>query len=194
MGCHCIFQTFHRCFVNIYRYGIKSPARNGGLKSMSLVHTVTPNGRASRGWGEIFKTLHSNFDICRNFQRIKMKFYILIILKKSYWNFSLSFSLIISLQDLSWDRLYDWKFRKWLVFNHKYAGSVNLGDSLNCSYFQGIFIDLFVYYFVLDRPQFALRKLFNTRVRFNRANCWNFQLDKRNFDIAVSSSSNRLFF
>ena len=33
---------------------------------------------------EIFKTLHSNFDICRNFQRIKMKFYILIILKKSY--------------------------------------------------------------------------------------------------------------
>jgi len=28
---------------------------------------------------EIFKTLHSNFDICRNFERIKMKFYILII-------------------------------------------------------------------------------------------------------------------
>ena len=51
---------------------------------------------------EIFKTLHSNFDICRNFQRIKMKFYILIIFKKSYGNFSLSCSLnIISLQDLS---------------------------------------------------------------------------------------------
>jgi len=33
---------------------------------------------------EIFKILHSNFDICRNFQRIKMKFYILIIFKKSY--------------------------------------------------------------------------------------------------------------
>jgi len=33
---------------------------------------------------EIFKTLHSNFDICRNFQRIKMKFYILINFKKSY--------------------------------------------------------------------------------------------------------------
>jgi len=84
---------------------------------------------------EIFKTLHSNFDICRNFQRIKMKFYILIIFKKSYLNFSLFCSLIISLQDLSWDRLSDRKFRKWLVFNHKYAGSVNLGDSLNCSYF-----------------------------------------------------------
>jgi len=45
---------------------------------------------------EIFKTLHSCFDNCRNFQRIKMKFYILIIFKISYWNFSLSCSLIIS--------------------------------------------------------------------------------------------------
>jgi len=39
---------------------------------------------------EIFKILHGNFDICRNFQGIKMKFFILIIFKKSYWNFSLS--------------------------------------------------------------------------------------------------------
>jgi len=52
---------------------------------------------ATRGeiWGigppEIFKTLHSNFDICRNFQRIKMKFYIIIMFKKSYWNFSSSY-------------------------------------------------------------------------------------------------------
>ena len=30
-----------------------------------------------------FKTLHSNFNICRNFQKIKMKLYILIIIKKS---------------------------------------------------------------------------------------------------------------
>jgi len=58
-----------------------------------------------------------------------MKFYILIIFKKSYWNFSLSCSLIISLQGFSWDRLSDRKFRKWLVYNHKYAGSVNLGDT-----------------------------------------------------------------
>jgi len=36
---------------------------------------------------EIFKTLHNNFDICKNFQKTKMKFYILIIFKKSYWNF-----------------------------------------------------------------------------------------------------------
>ena len=51
---------------------------------------------------EIFKTLHSNFDICKNFQRIKMKFYDLIIFKKSYGNSSLFCSLnIISLQDLS---------------------------------------------------------------------------------------------
>jgi len=85
-----------------------------------------PGGRAFRALSlpEIFKTLHRNFDICRNFQRIKMKFHILIIFKNSYWNFSLSCSLIIiSLQDLSWDRLSDRKFRKWLVFNHKYAGT-----------------------------------------------------------------------
>jgi len=79
---------------------------------------------------ENFKTLHSNFVICRNFQRLKMKFYILINFKKSYLIFSLACSLIISLQDLSWDRLSDRKFRKWFVFNHKYAGSVKLGDSL----------------------------------------------------------------
>jgi len=52
------------------------------------------NRRATRGgsiWGisppEIFRTLHSNFDICRNFQRIKMKFCILIIFEKSFLNF-----------------------------------------------------------------------------------------------------------
>ena len=40
-GRHCIFKTFHRCFVNIYRYGVKSPARTEALKSMSSVHIVT---------------------------------------------------------------------------------------------------------------------------------------------------------
>jgi len=39
-----------------------------------------------------------------------------------------------------------------------------------------------VYYFVLDRPQFALMKLYNIRVLLNRANCWNFQSGKRNLD------------
>ena len=33
---------------------------------------------------EIFKTFHSNFDICRNFQIIKMKFCILIILQTNF--------------------------------------------------------------------------------------------------------------
>jgi len=45
---------------------------------------------------EIFKTLHSNFDICRNCHIIKLKFCILINFKKSYLNFSLSYWLIIS--------------------------------------------------------------------------------------------------
>jgi len=40
---------------------------------------------------EIFKAMNSNFDICRNFRGIKIKFYILIIFMKSYWNFSLSY-------------------------------------------------------------------------------------------------------
>jgi len=50
------------------------------------------------------------------------------------------------------------------------------------------------YYCVLDRPQFALMKLYNIRVLLNRADCWNFQIDKRNLDIAVSASSHLFFF
>jgi len=37
-------------------------------------------------------------------------------------------------------------------------------------------------------------KLYNIRVPLNRANCWNFQTDKRNLDTAVSAMSNRLLF
>jgi len=40
-GCQCIFKALHRCFVNIYLYGFKSPERNGDLKSMSFFHNVT---------------------------------------------------------------------------------------------------------------------------------------------------------
>jgi len=53
-----------------------------------------------------------------------MKFFMLIIFEKSCLNFSLSYWLIISLQDLSCDRSSNRKFRKWLVFNHKYTGIV----------------------------------------------------------------------
>jgi len=49
-----------------------------------------------------------------------LKFCILIIFKKGLTG--IFFVLLISLQDISWDRLSDRKFRKWLVFNHKYAG------------------------------------------------------------------------
>ena len=51
-----------------------------------------------------------------------------------------------------------------------------------------------MYYFVVDRAQFALVKLYHIRVPLNRANCSNFQTDKRNLDIAVGASSNRLFY
>ena len=37
---------------------------------------------------------------------------------------------------------------------------------------------MFVYYFILERPQFALAiKFYNIRVLLNRAECWNFQTD-----------------
>jgi len=51
-----------------------------------------------------------------------------------------------------------------------------------------------VYYFVLDRSQVALMKLYNIRVLLNRANCQNFQINKRNLDIALGALSIRLFF
>jgi len=59
---------------------------------------------------------------------------------------------------------------------------------------KAFFIYLFVYHFFLDKPQFALMKLYNIKVLLNRANCWNFEIDKRNLDITVSAMSNRLFF
>jgi len=37
-------------------------------------------------------------------------------------------------------------------------------------------------------------KLYNIRAPLNRANCWNFQIDKRNLDTAASASSNRSFY
>jgi len=37
-------------------------------------------------------------------------------------------------------------------------------------------------------------KLYSIRVPLNRANCWNFQIDKRNLDTAVRASLNRLFY
>ena len=51
-----------------------------------------------------------------------------------------------------------------------------------------------MYYFVLDRPQFALMKLYNIRYCWTVQIAENFQIDKRNLDIAVSAPSNRLFF
>jgi len=59
-----------------------------GENSMGEFEYQLPQPGGEGIWGvclpEIFKTLHSNFDICRNFQTIDMKFCILIILKKSF--------------------------------------------------------------------------------------------------------------
>jgi len=45
---------------------------------------------------EIFKTLHSNFDICRNFQTMKLKFCILIIFKESFTVLEFFFVLLVN--------------------------------------------------------------------------------------------------
>jgi len=71
--------------------------RNSIVRGTSILTELPQNRRAIRGAcgafapPEIFKSLHSTFDICKNFQKIKMKFHILIIFKKSYWNFCVSY-------------------------------------------------------------------------------------------------------
>jgi len=40
----------------------------------------------------------------------------------NYFKEGIIWIFLCSLQDLSWDRVSERKFRKWLVFNHKYAG------------------------------------------------------------------------
>jgi len=54
----------------------------------------------------------------------------------------------------------------------------------------------FRHFYVFVRVVLCLRlmKLYNIWVLLNCANCLNFQNDKRNLDMAVSASSNRLFF
>jgi len=108
--------------------------------------------------------------------------------EKSYLNFSLYYWLIISLQDLCWDRLFNRKFRKWLVFQPKIRWNCqNVGDSLKCWYFysETFFILLLVYDFFWGSCQFALMKLYNIMALLNCANCWNFRSDKRNLDMLV---------
>jgi len=79
---------------------------------------------------ESFKLLHSNFDVWRNFQIIKLKFCILIIFKKSFTSIFLClYWLIVPLQDISWDRPSDRKFRKWLVA-YLTTNMLKLGDRL----------------------------------------------------------------
>jgi len=55
------------------------------LEALILVSVLysgaQPGGAVAFAPPEIFKALHSKFDICSNFQRIKIKFYILIIFR-----------------------------------------------------------------------------------------------------------------
>jgi len=64
-------------------------AMHGQCRRNQQLLQLVPDRRATKGRHlghlpptEIFKTLHSIFDICRNFQIIKLKYCILIILRK----------------------------------------------------------------------------------------------------------------
>jgi len=139
----CLFIPILNVFLiiqiiqTLFRRRLFAASILGCLSQLSILLIVTGppevvcNMRATR-WGgiwppAIFKTLRISFDICSNFQRIKNKVYILIIFKKSYWNFSLSCLLIISLQDLSWDTWSDRNIRKWLVFQPQICWNCQLG-------------------------------------------------------------------
>ena len=106
---------------------------------------------------ENFKILRSNFEICRNFRGINMEFYSIIIFKKSHLNFSLSYWLIIFLQDLSWDTPSDRQLRKWLAFNHNYAGTVKTWEIVWNVGISETFCSFTTFFW--DRHQFGLMEL-----------------------------------
>jgi len=72
---------------------------------------------------EIFETLHSNFDIYRNFQIIQLKYCILIIFKKSLLRIFLCLTgyLPPRMIYLETGHLIEYFVNDW-YFNHKYAG------------------------------------------------------------------------
>ena len=113
----------------------------------------------------IFKTLHSNFDICRNTQIIKLKYCILINVKKVlfYFFFVLLVSCSISLQGISWDRRSDRKFRKWWYLT---TNMLELGDRLKC--WQLIYKVFFILFFVYNSEIF---ERCSACVRFDFASC-----------------------
>jgi len=122
---------------------------------------------------ENFKTLYSNFDICRNFQRIKMKCYILIIFKKS-----LILIFLCPIGKLSAYKIYLETGHLIENFVNDWYSTTNMLElSKRGRYFKMLvflshfFVLLFVCHFFWDRPQFGLMKLYNIRVLMNRANC-----------------------
>jgi len=80
---YIFFYTHSSYFINCQR---------SKLGYRKKIHTTLQSGAQAGGnfvfcLPEKFKTLHRNFDICRNFQRINMKFSILIIFYKMLFEF-----------------------------------------------------------------------------------------------------------
>ena len=100
--CNTRFVERHRailCFSQLLPFILDTVENMQTWKNQEVKSTAYcyPGAQPGGGiWGncppKTFKTLHSRFDICRNFQRINMKFYILINFKISCLNFSLACS------------------------------------------------------------------------------------------------------
>jgi len=105
---------------------------------VNFCYSLRHSRRATKGGAfgafslrEIFKTLHRNFDIWRNFQMLKLKFCILIIIKKILLICFLSYWLIISLQDavyLETGHLIESFLNDWYLTTN----TLKLGERLKC--------------------------------------------------------------
>jgi len=110
----------------------------GNMKQLRLFTTVSNRAGAQSGGGNLgicipqnFKTLHSNFDICRNFQRIKMKFLVFYSFRKGLFEFFFVRLVNYLLTRFILSQAIWSKFRKWLLFNQKYAGIVKTWEIIS---------------------------------------------------------------
>ena len=107
---HVQFLVMCVCIYNVY--GVTSAGaqpRGGG--HLEHLPTLKISKHPQQFW-HLQKFSKNKHEILYHFEEM------------SYLNFSLPYWLIISLLDLSWDRPSDRKFHEWLVFNHKYAGTI----------------------------------------------------------------------
>jgi len=105
----------------------------------------------------------SNFDICRNFQILKMKFYILIIFRSLIGIFLCPTGKLSPYKIwLETGYLIENFVNDWYLTTNMLEVSGEIAWNVRIS--KAFFIYSFVYYFFLDRPKFAHMKLYHIRV------------------------------